>query len=120
MAKTRVKIDGLDGLTADIEKRTAAVDAAVREAARDASDAVVATAQRLVHVDSGDLRRGIEAQKRGDGAYEVGIFKSGLYYAWFEEYGTSLHPAHPFLKPAIEAERPRFSGRIADAVKRAT
>lgn len=35
---------------------------------------------------------------------------SPYFYAKFEEFGTSEHPAHPFLQPALENSEGEFSG----------
>jgi HK97 gp10 family phage protein len=31
----------------------------------------------------------------------VGVKKGNAFYAYFQEVGTSRHPAHPFLRPAV-------------------
>lgn len=37
-----------------------------------------------------------------------------FYYWFFQEYGTSRHPAQPAMRPAFDSEAPRSLGLIRD------
>lgn len=59
---------------------------------------VVEEAKRNAHVVTGELRDSIRVMVRSKLYAEVGTdVPQGL----FEEFGTSLHPPHPWLEPAI-------------------
>lgn len=60
------------------------------------------SAKEYAPVDTGTLRRSIthELGKRGVEQYvRIG---TNVFYAIFQELGTVKHPAHPFLRPALE------------------
>lgn len=65
---------------------------------------VVADMKRMVPVDTGNLRDGIEALGEG----RIGISatsESGESYAEFVEFGTENAPAQPFIRPALYRKR---------------
>jgi len=68
---------------------------------RQAGQAWVSEATRLVPVDTGQLRDSIGF------IYEQKKMRLTLYadkhYAIFVEFGTRLHPAQPFMRPALKA-----------------
>lgn len=54
-------------------------------------------------VDTGTLRRSIVHEVGED---DIGIYMrygTPLEYGIYQELGTRYHPAHPFLRPALEA-----------------
>ncbi len=86
----------------------------MREALRAAAAPVLAEAQRLVPVDTGQLRsslviRAAKTKRRGSIGVQVqtrdGAFKGDEYYGAFVELGTHKHHAHPFLRPALDNTR---------------
>lgn len=64
---------------------------------------IEADAKQNAHVITGYLRNSIQAE------VEAGLPQArvvvGAEYGWYEEYGTRHRPAHPFLTPAVEANR---------------
>lgn len=63
------------------------------------------SAKEHAPVDTGNLRRSITHEViRGQDGWFVQI-GTNVDYAIFQELGTRFHPAHPFLRPAIEAVR---------------
>jgi hypothetical protein len=109
----------------------------------DSARHVVAGAKQRVHVLSHELQNTIREDKSADGlvafvkagygslkrrsrakvgskrrkrAKQLGPIEPGIY-AMVEEFGSTTHPAHPYLFPAIEAERPSHIAR-ADAALR--
>ena len=60
---------------------------------------IVARAQDLAPVDTGALRDSITAEVEA-GVLTVG---SDLPYAAAQEFGTARIPAHPYLRPALDA-----------------
>ncbi len=64
-----------------------------------------ASAKEHAPVDTGNLRRSItyEVDKTFKSPYaRVG---TNVRYGIYQELGTRYHPAHPFLRPAMEAVR---------------
>lgn len=60
-------------------------------------------AQGMAPVDTGELRDSIQISygKSSDGIYaDIG---SDVFYAGYQELGTSRNPPHPFLRPALAA-----------------
>lgn len=68
------------------------------------ASAAAATARQLVPVRSGALRDSIDSEVTTEPTGLVGRVIVGDWKANLVEYGTRLHPARPYLRPAIEAE----------------
>lgn len=62
-------------------------------------------AKMLAAVDTGALRNSIKAKQLGELTWEVAPH---VDYAWYQEFGTSKMPAHPYLIPAVEGQRAAF------------
>jgi len=75
--------------------------------------AVLAEGKRRVHVLSGATRASGRIERQGPYAADV-IFGEG---AVFEEYGTRYRPPHPFLTPAMEAQRAPYFDRLQRALE---
>lgn len=60
-------------------------------------------------VDTGNLRRSITHEVVSDGRGVLVRIGTNVDYAIYQELGTRNHPAHPFLRPALESIR-RFVG----------
>lgn len=115
-----VTIEGL----AELRQRLEEVGEQIREAAgkaiEDAANATRDDAREQVRVDTGKLRRGLKAfVRKSELTADVGWRDPDLYYAKFQEFGTSKIPANPALTAAAEAERRRLPGRITEDVRRA-
>ncbi len=63
---------------------------------------VAAMAQTLAPVETGALRDSIAAHPGTDAKASSQII-ADVPYAAFQEFGTSIMPAHPFLRPALDA-----------------
>lgn len=53
-------------------------------------------------VDTGRLRRNIDYRATSDMAV-IGVSLDVVPYAWYQEAGTVYMPAHPYLRPGLEA-----------------
>ena len=53
-------------------------------------------------VDTGHLRRNIDYRATSDMAV-IGVSLDVVPYAWYQEAGTVYMPAHPYLRPGLEA-----------------
>lgn len=82
----------------------------------DIADEAVGIAKQLAPVDSGDLQESIEVTKKSGGKFSRSRWiGSKLFYARFQEYGTSRHAPRPFLEPAAEQVAPKFGELVAEA-----
>lgn len=60
------------------------------------------------------LRDGIDHKvEREDGAWMVNVYFD-QFYGIFQEFGTSHHPAHPFLRPGVLKVIGPLGGRLGD------
>lgn len=62
-------------------------------------------AKRLAPVDTGRLRASINWRIESDRRGLVAIVGTSVDYAPYQEFGTSIMAAHPFLRPALVAAR---------------
>ncbi len=60
-------------------------------------------------VRTGNLRRSITHRVLGDGKRWYALVGTNVKYAIFQEYGTRFHVAHPFMRPALDELRRRYS-----------
>lgn len=76
---------------------------------------IAAIARQLCPVDTGNLRDSIAVINYSGHSSSYGMAKAvlaGMSYAIFAEFGTSTSSATPFLRPALEAVRPRLERRL--------
>ena len=73
------------------------------------SQAGEASAKEHAPVDTGNLRRSITHELHG-GRKPFGRVGTNVRYGIYQELGTRHHPAHPFMRPAIEAVRQLMKG----------
>lgn len=110
-----IVIKGMDRLDAALKRRAAAMQAAAQAAVAAEVNAVQADAARMAPIDTGELRRGIDG--KADGTY--GQVRTGARHSSFVEFGTSSMAAQPYMAPAADASRRRFTGRVAVGIRRA-
>ena len=115
----RIGVEGLDELKKRLDRLGEQIEAGVLKAVEESAQAVRTDARSSVRVDTGRLQRGLIVRiNRSKLTAEVGWFDKDLYYAAFQEFGTSSVPANPALTGAAEAERPRFVRRLTEEVRR--
>jgi HK97 gp10 family phage protein len=115
----RVTIVGWDRLVRRLDELDDDIREGALKAVQDGADAVRDEARDMVRVDTGRMRQGLkarvdESRLRAD----VGWSDPDLYYAQFQEFGTSEITANPALTVAGEAERRRFPDRVSEDVRR--
>lgn len=110
-----------------------AVKAPIRTALAKSADEIVALAKSLVAVDEGDLRNSIGwtwgAAPRGSirlasatvGEFTVTVFAGNdeVFWARWQEFGTTHHAAQPFFFVSYRALRKRARSRIARETNKA-
>jgi len=82
---------------------------------------VEGTAKVLAPVDSGTLRESIGSVTRNlaGTAAIAGVVGADVKYAVFQEFGTSVMDAQPFLRPAFRRNRNFIETTLANAVESA-
>jgi HK97 gp10 family phage protein len=113
-----VTISGSEALLKQLQHTSSRLHQAVRKAVEDASKEVVASTQRRVHVDTGNLKTSVD-YTMSDGAKiksEIGWKDRDDRYAVWQEFGTQAMPARPALGPAFNAEKRKIVRRIGDAI----
>ena len=66
-----------------------------------------------LRVDDRELQRLI---RKTAGQGPVRVIADGVQYGLYQEMGTSRIPAHPFMRPAVEAVRESFNQAMAKAL----
>jgi len=106
----------LADLADDLDRSVDRVGAQRAKAVRDTADAIVATARRLVSVDTGRTRSSIGYDLEGDGrsAAMTAVIGPTTFYARFVEHGTAKAPPRPFMAPAADQHENEFVDVISD------
>lgn len=94
----------------NIPQVIAAVEGAKPKALRGAALIVQGTAQALCPVDTGNLRSSISHGLAGSDDAWVG---TNVEYAGYVEYGTRKMAAQPYLRPAVDTNRPNIDDYVA-------
>src|ERR1051325_1755062 len=122
------QLTGLRGFEAGLEKASAELRTLVGNANRDTAYAIQARAHALAPKDRGDLGRAIAVQGKGmnwrvwllhltlsgRGGRNRAHLNPSVYGVWYE-YGfvTRKIAAHPFMRPAVDAETPHYEATMA-------
>lgn len=77
----------------------------VRDIVERGMEAGIESARRLVPVDTGNLQNSIDVidEPHEDGADVVGTYGTSVEYALHVEFGTSVGPEQPYLRPSVDA-----------------
>ena len=67
---------------------------------------------------TGHLSRNISYEADEDRA-EIGVSLDIVPYAWYQEAGTSKMPAHPYLRPGLEASTNQIDAIFRDELQKA-
>jgi HK97 gp10 family phage protein len=124
------ELTGLRDLTAVLDRASATIRAAIVTVQRETAFAIADRARRNAPRDRGDLIHAISAQGK-DLNWRVGVLDVRLssrggrnsahlnpsVYGTFIEYGTVNYPRHPFMGPAVDAERRRYEERLNTAAR---
>lgn len=114
MAQSTMTIGGLEALQEAIKETPKIVKKHVAGAIRESTFAVADRMRRLAPHRTGELLSAITATvSTGSGlSGSVGFDNPWVFYWRFLEYGTVRMPPRPFIRPAAEAEAPRYIQRI--------
>ena len=104
------QIKGLDSLMAKLNAMGGNVLDALGKAVEQTTQAAISDAEANVAVDTGMLKQSIV--HGSDVVYNTdsvtGIVGTSAYYAIYQEMGTVKMAAHPFLMPALNANKSTF------------
>lgn len=119
MARVRVTVEGWGRLKRRLNELPEDVRRGALDAVEEGARAVQSETRERVRVRTGALRNGVKVRVnerwlRAD----VGWSDPELYYAKYQEFGTSKITANPALTTAGEAERRRFPGRVSEEVRK--
>ena len=134
--KVTVKLEGLREVKATLQRLRATTETSIIKQVLSArAEPIAETARRLAPVEHGDLQGGIVVsdrltarqrglhQKRGPNEVEVFVGAGPHPQAHLQEFGTSHHPAQPFMRPAWDQHKEKaLEGIVADfwaAIKKA-
>lgn len=114
-----------DGLTPDdladqFRALGGQLSAELKSAADDIGVRLRSTAQRIAPVDTTRLRDSIEhvVEQLAEHRLQV-VVGTNVEYAPYQEMGTAMMEAQPYLRPALEAEKNYIVDRVETAVKAA-
>lgn len=116
MAKSKVtmQLDGVEALQRAITAAPEAVKVLTADAVAKTAFAIAQRAKVLVPVRTGTLQRAIVSSATPTNG-RVGIEKGPARRYWhMVEHGTVTMSAHPYFRPAADAEEPVFLRRIQD------
>lgn len=116
----QVTIEGLAELRQRLDELGEQIRQGAEKAIKESAEAVRDDAQQQVRVDTGALKRGLKTYvRKAKLEADVGWRDPELYYAKFQEFGTTRISPNPALTAAAEAERRRLPGRVTEDVRRA-
>lgn len=109
-------------LDSRISEIVASLGPEVAKAVEAGADLVAQSAKDRVPVDTGRLKDAIHVEPDPeDAGFAVVAGNNKVFYGNMVEHGGAVNRApHPFLIPALEADRPAIEALIAGAVKKAT
>ena len=127
------KTEGFDRLERQLDRIAKPTTAQKREALRAGAEIIAAEMRRLAPVDTGRLRDSITVKVIGMAAAQrqvdvrattvlIGLRQGGKndpFYAFMVEFGTVKAAAHPFLRPAWDAERDDASAIVMSSLTEA-
>ena len=108
--RSKVTIEGLEGLERKLDELSAAVARGERRAVRDEVDELADDMRRGAPRDTGALIESIQGEVSASGL--SGTVAATARHAPFVEHGTSDTAAQPYAMPAAERARVRFVARV--------
>lgn len=111
MAKVTMALEGMDTLQRALKAAPDRVQAGAGDAVLKTAFAIAQRARSLVPVRTGRLRNAIASASRGTSG-RVGLDDRSLVYWRYVEFGTVHMRAHPYFRPAAEAESALYIERL--------
>lgn len=111
----KFKVSGVDRMVRTIASKGKQAQAATNRELDLSSKRIERTAKTKAPVDTGALKNTIFSAKAGNLTYKV---TAPQHYAVFVENGTRRMRAQPFLRPALDAERPKLISNLRKLYER--
>lgn len=89
----------------ELKRVAASLDVKAKRATDRVGEGALGTARSVVPVDDGQLRSSLRLRREGTAA----VVETDLYYAAFQEYGTSQMAPNPFMGPAMDKWAPELT-----------
>lgn len=111
----KFSVRGVDRLVRNVANKSKQAKVATEAELKRSSIRIERKAKVLAPVDTGMLKNTIFQSKHGNLTYKV---TAPQHYALYVEKGTRKMMAQPFLKPAIDAERPKLISNLRKIYER--
>ena len=103
-----VEIKGLDSLMRKLDRMGGNVLDALEKATKQTALAAQADARDNAPVDTGNLKQSISTEHERSTEAATSTVYTNVEYALYQEMGTVKMAAHPFLMPALNANKSTF------------
>ena len=111
----KFKVSGVDRVVRTIAKKGKQARTATNRELDLSSKRIERMAKTKAPVDTGALKNSIFSAKAGDLTYKV---TAPQHYAIFVEKGTRKMRAQPYLRPSLDAERPKLISNLRKIYER--
>lgn len=108
-----IRLEGMEELQAALREKVK-LDSVKKIVKLNGSE-LQTNAQREAPYDTGTLRRSIGLEIKDTG--KTAKVEAKAEYAPYQEYGTRFMNAHPFMKPAFNAQKGRFKNDLERLAK---
>ena len=117
-----VQITGLDSLMRKLDSMGGNVLDALDKAVRETALVAQGDARQNAPVDTGALKGSISTEFDRNAESSTGTVYTNIEYGLYQEMGTVNMPAHPFMMPALNANKDTFEqlarSELESAIKR--
>ena len=103
-----VQITGLDSLMRKLDSMGGNVLDALDKAVRETALVAQGDARQNAPVDTGALKGSISTEFDRNAESSTGTVYTNIEYGLYQEMGTVNMPAHPFMMPALNANKDTF------------
>ena len=103
-----VQITGLDSLMRKLDNMGGDVLDALDKAVRQTTEVARGDARQNAPVDTGALKGSISTEFDRNAESSTGTVYTNIEYGLYQEMGTVNMPAHPFMMPALNANKDTF------------
>lgn len=119
MPDVSFKVLGVEQVQDALKKFNSAADRELAVSMAKVVDKVAFDAKSLAPVDSGYLRDNITGQILRRRSFIEGRVRSKAPYSVYQEFGTSRHSAHPFMRPAFSKNQKYIEDELGRGLIRA-
>lgn len=109
----QIQIDGIDAVNNMLQQKINTIIPKVGNAIAEGCELVVGDAKAKAPYKTGNLKRSIHSEAQG----LTGVAGTNVEYAIYQELGTYKMKAHPFLFPALQANKAKIYELIKEACR---